>query len=65
MAVLWGLFGSPRAIVPLPGVADPLFRIVWFGLGAVAVGLRFGLVAGLVFGAVYVVDAVGLLVVSP
>jgi hypothetical protein len=63
MAGLWAVFGSPRAVVPLTGAPDVLFRLAWFGAGAVAAGLRFGWAVGLVFAAVYVLDAVGLLLV--
>lgn len=36
MAVLWGLFAAPRAALPLPGVLDPVFRVIWFALGGAA-----------------------------
>jgi hypothetical protein len=29
-AVLWGLFASPKAAVPLPGPAKLTFEVVWF-----------------------------------
>lgn len=35
-AITWGLLASPRATFPLHGVADAIFRIGWFGLGAAA-----------------------------
>jgi hypothetical protein len=38
-AVLWGLFASPKAAVPLPGAAKLAFEIVWFG--AAATGLAY------------------------
>jgi hypothetical protein len=35
-AVLWGLFASPKAAVPLPGGAKLAFEILWFGAAATA-----------------------------
>src|ERR1700712_49401 len=35
-AVSWGLVAAPNASIRLPGVADVLFRLLWFGLGLVA-----------------------------
>jgi hypothetical protein len=36
MAVLWGILAAPKASFPLQGAADAVFRIAWFGIGAVA-----------------------------
>ena len=33
-AVLWGLFASPKAAVPLPAPAKLAFEIAWFGAAA-------------------------------
>ena len=42
-AVTWGLLAAPRATVDLPGLADVLFRLFWFGLGLAA---AIALIAG-------------------
>jgi hypothetical protein len=57
-AVLWGVFASPKAAVPLPEAAKLAFEIVWFG--AAAAGLAY---AGrpwfaVVFAALYVVNRI-------
>ena len=36
LAVVWAIFGSPRARVPLRGGARVALEILWFGSGAVA-----------------------------
>lgn len=36
IAVLWGVFGAPKAIVPLQGVALLLFELIIFGAAPVA-----------------------------
>lgn len=35
LAVLWGLFGSPRARFKVHGAARVVFETLWFGSGAV------------------------------
>lgn len=35
-ALAWGVFASPGAMLALPGVADLIFRVVWFAAGAAA-----------------------------
>jgi hypothetical protein len=57
-AVLWGLFASPKASVPLPDPAKLAFEVAWFG--AAAAGLAY---AGrpwfaVVFAALYVVNRI-------
>lgn len=32
-ALAWGVFASPRAMLPLPGVTDLIFRAMWFAAG--------------------------------
>ena len=44
-AIPWALLASPKARWPLPGWADTMFRIVWFGLGFVAAVLASPLVS--------------------
>lgn len=36
MAVPWGVFAAPRAAHPLSGAAGVAFRVMWFGVGVVA-----------------------------
>lgn len=36
MAVLWGVFASPNASVPLHGVVNAAFQLAWFGVGVLA-----------------------------
>lgn len=58
MAVLWGVFASPRASVPLRGAADVAFRMAWFGIGALALWGAGLPIAALALAAVYGVNAV-------
>ena len=51
LAVLWAIFGSPKARVQLQ--RDPaylLFELAWFGAGAVAFAATAGAVTAIVFG---------------
>jgi hypothetical protein len=57
MAVLWGVFAAPKAIVPLRGVPDVAFRLAWFGVGAGAFWAAGLPVAGLALAALYLVNA--------
>ncbi len=57
MAVAWGIFGSPKAPVGLPGPLDAAFRILWFGVGALAFWAADRWVAGLALIGVYAVNA--------
>jgi hypothetical protein len=60
MAVLWGVFASPRATVPLRGLADLAFRIAWFGIGALAfwvAGVPAAGAALAVFAVIHLVNA--------
>jgi hypothetical protein len=43
LAAAWAIFAAPRARIPLHGIANVVFRVAWFGIGAAA-GLA--LVAG-------------------
>ncbi|GAB3598245.1 hypothetical protein GCM10027446_28000 [Angustibacter peucedani] len=36
MAALWGYFASPKAPHPLKGLRGGVFRVVWFGVAALA-----------------------------
>jgi len=58
MAVLWGVFGSPKASVPLVGAADAAFRIAWVGIGALAFWITGSPIAALALVGVYAVNAV-------
>ncbi|MEO3810537.1 YrdB family protein [Sphaerisporangium sp. B11E5] len=57
-AVVWGVFGAPKARVPLRGVARAALEIVWFG-GGVAAAFAAGLpAAAAVFAALFLLNAV-------
>jgi hypothetical protein len=56
-AVVWGVFGAPKASVPLHGLGRAALEIVWFGGGAGAL-LAAGLVTpAAVFTVLYLVNA--------
>jgi hypothetical protein len=61
MAILWGLFASPRAPMPLPGAVGVTFQICWFALGALALVAAGRATLGGLLAAVYVVNSVALL----
>jgi Protein of unknown function (DUF2568) len=50
-AVVWGLFGSPKAPFHLTGIRRILLEIAFFGLAAVALIVSGQVVLGVVFGA--------------
>ena len=60
MATAWGVFGSPRARVPLRAPAGWAFRISWYGVGVVAAVLGCGPRAGVLLAALVVLDHGGL-----
>ncbi|MFC6083188.1 YrdB family protein [Sphaerisporangium aureirubrum] len=56
-AVVWALFGSPKAPVPLHGPGRAALEIVWFG-GGVAAAFAAGLLTtSMVFAALFAVNA--------
>lgn len=57
MAMLWGLLAAPKASLPLRGAADATFRIVWFGVGALAFWFAGRPLAALALAAVYAANA--------
>lgn len=57
MAVAWGIFGSPKAPVGFPGPLDAAFRILWFGIGALAFWAAGRPIAGLALVGVYALNA--------
>ncbi|MFF4987598.1 YrdB family protein [Streptosporangium saharense] len=55
---VWAVFGAANdARIPLTGLARVVLEVLWFGGGAVALVMAGRLVPGLVFAAVYVVNA--------
>ncbi|MFD8562416.1 YrdB family protein [Streptosporangium canum] len=56
---IWAVFGAANdATIPLTGAARVLLEVLWFGGGAMALVMAGRLAPGLVFAAVYVVNAV-------
>ncbi|MFJ2031076.1 YrdB family protein [Streptosporangium sp. NPDC087985] len=56
---IWALFGAANgATIPLTGFARVVLEVVWFGGGALALVMAGRLTSGIVFAAVYVVNAV-------
>ncbi|MEV8633260.1 YrdB family protein [Streptosporangium sp. NPDC051023] len=56
---LWAVFGAANgALIPLTGFARVVLEVLWFGGGAAALVMAGRLTPGLVFAAVYVVNAV-------
>lgn len=51
-AIVWGLFGSPKAPYHLSGVRRLLLEVVFFGLAAVALVVSGHLVLGVAFAAI-------------
>lgn len=56
LATLWGVFGSPKAPVPLHGWADAGFGIAWFGSGVAALALAGRAVPAIVIAAAYALN---------
>ncbi|MFC4584749.1 YrdB family protein [Sphaerisporangium corydalis] len=57
-AVIWGVFGSPKASIPLHGMARAALEILWFG-GGIAAAASAGLVtASVVFAGLFIVNAI-------
>jgi hypothetical protein len=55
---LWALFGAAKdAVIPLTGFARVVLEILWFGGGAAALVMAGSLTPGIVFAAVYAVNA--------
>ncbi|MFC4529440.1 YrdB family protein [Sphaerisporangium dianthi] len=56
-AVIWGVFGAPKASVPLHGMARAALELLWFG-GGVAAAAGAGLVTtSVVFAVLFAVNA--------
>ncbi|WP_248961083.1 YrdB family protein [Sphaerisporangium perillae] len=56
--VVWGVFGSPKASVPLRGLGRVVLEVLWFG-GGVAAAAAAGLsTTSAVFAALFVLNAV-------
>ncbi|MDH6121615.1 YrdB family protein [Kitasatospora sp. GAS204B] len=56
--VVWAVFGSPSAAVPLHGAVRIAFEVVWFGLGALALYAAGRVVPAAVLFVLYVINAV-------
>ncbi len=57
LAVVWGVFASPRASVPLHGLARAGLETLWFGSGAAALAAAGRVGPAVLFGAVYLANA--------
>ncbi|GAA3812532.1 YrdB family protein [Sphaerisporangium flaviroseum] len=57
-AVVWGVFGSPKAAIPLHGLARAALEIVWFGSGIAAAAAAGLVTTSVVFAVLFVVNAV-------
>ncbi len=57
MAVMWGVFASPKSSVPLHGAANVAFPIAWFGIAALAFWVAGRPIAALALAGVYAVNA--------
>ncbi|GAA3125095.1 YrdB family protein [Streptosporangium carneum] len=56
--VVWAVFGAANgAQIPLTGLARVALEVLWFGGGAAALVMAGRLTPGVVFAAVYVVNA--------
>ncbi|MFC7380760.1 YrdB family protein [Sphaerisporangium rhizosphaerae] len=56
-AVVWGVFGAPKASIPVHGLGRAALEVLWFG-GGVAAAAGAGLVTtSVVFAALFVVNA--------
>jgi hypothetical protein len=55
---IWALFGAANgATIPLTGFARVVLEVLWFGGGAAALVMAGSHTSGIVFAAVYVVNA--------
>ena len=61
-AVLWSVFGSPRAVVPLSEPAKLLFELVVFGTAAAALAAAGRPALAWIFGAVLVINRILMIV---
>lgn len=57
LAVLWGLFASPRAAMPLHGAANAAFQIGWFGVGVLALAITGHAASAIALAVAYVLNA--------
>jgi hypothetical protein len=57
-AVLWGVFASPKATVPLPDAAKLAFEVVWFGAAAVLLAAAGRLTLAIVFAVLVIVNRI-------
>lgn len=58
IAVLWGVFGAPKAVVPLHGVALLLFELIIFGAAPIALVAAHQPTLAVAFVVVYVVNKI-------
>lgn len=56
LIILWAVFGSPSATVPLHGGVRLAFEVVWFGLGPLALIAAGRTVPAIVFVVLYVLN---------
>ncbi|MFF5213151.1 YrdB family protein [Streptosporangium sp. NPDC000396] len=55
---VWAVFGAANgAVIPLTGLARAALEIFWFGGGAAALIMAGRLTPGIIFAAVYVINA--------
>jgi hypothetical protein len=54
--VVWGLFGAPKAVLPLDGPWHLLLQVVFFGSAALALFAAGQRVAGVVFALVFALN---------
>jgi hypothetical protein len=57
-AVLWGVFASPKAAVPLPDAAKLAFQLAWFGAAAVLLAAAGRVTLAVVFAVLVVVNRI-------
>jgi hypothetical protein len=57
LAVVWGTFASPRAPLPVHGLARAALEFGWFGAGAAALAATGRHAWAVAFGATYLVNA--------
>ena len=57
LAVVWALFGAPRAARPARGPVRVLLEVLWFGCGAAALAAAGRTAWAAAFAALYVLNA--------
>ena len=57
-AVVWGVFGSPRASIPVRGLGQIALEVLVFGSGALALALAGRPLLGALFAALLIINRV-------